>query len=52
MKNYFRDITSLLPPLYENTSPFSPNVLEISKYHSEIEIRFDQMVKNILIKLV
>ena len=45
MKNYFRDITGIIPPLYENTSPYSPNILEVSKYHNEIEIHFEQMVK-------
>jgi hypothetical protein len=45
MKNYFRDITAIIPPLYENTSPFVPTILEIAKYHSEIEERFDKMVK-------
>ena len=45
MKNYFRDITAIIPPLYENSSPFSANILEVAKFHSEIEGRFDEMVK-------
>ncbi len=45
MKNYFKDVTNLIPPLYENTSPFTPHILEISKYHTEIENYFDTMVK-------
>lgn len=45
MKNYFKDVTNLIPPLYENTSPYTPHILEITKYHSEIENYFDIMVK-------
>jgi len=45
MKNYFRDITAIIPPLYENSSPFSANILEVAKFHSEIEGLFDEMVK-------
>ena len=51
MKNYFREITSIIPPLYENTSPFSPNVLEVAKYHNDIEGRFDEMVNKLINKI-
>ena len=45
MKNYFKDVSNLLPPLYENTSPYTPHILEITKYHAEIENYFDIMVR-------
>jgi len=50
MKNYFKDVVTFIPPLYENSSPYTPNVLEIIKYHVEIEQYFDRMVY--LLKLI
>jgi len=44
MKNYFKDVTTLIPPLYENTSPYTPHIFEIMKCHNEIENYFDNMV--------
>jgi hypothetical protein len=52
MKNYFRDISAIIPSFYENTSPFTPNILEVSKFHGEIEQRFDEMVNNKSLKLL
>lgn len=51
MKNYFRDITAIIPPLYESNSPYTPNILEVAKYHDEIEKKFDEMV-NIFIIII
>jgi len=44
MKNYFKDITTLIPPLYENNSPYTIHILEMIKYHTEIDNHFEVLV--------
>ena len=44
MRNFFKDMVSLIPPVYENNSPYTPYILEITKCHTDIETYFQNMV--------